>query len=231
MLFIAAIAAGVGIASWVFNTLEVGLPIRNQQAQVRISEPVQARADILDPLEVMVKGAIHTQIPINQQIQVPIRDTMHTMVTFDNEVPIKLQVKVDNQIPLNQVVHVDTKVEVKILGKTVRLPLRGDIPIKTTIPVHFTIPIDQNVRLKFVAPVAANIEQRLNIPLKATIDANVPVHGVLQVPVKSQVNTQLMIAEPLQTVITESNLKIPLKALSLQRHSAASHPEPTGNGQ
>lgn len=230
LLFMVAIAVGAGIAWWMLNYLEIGLPIRNQQAQVRITEPVQAKADIYDPLEVMVKGTIHTQIPINQQIQVPIKDTVHTMVTFDNEVPIKLQVRVDNQIPLDQMVHVDSKVEVKVLGKTVSLPIRGDIPIKTNIPVHFTIPIDQKVRLKFVAPVTANIEQRLNIPLKTTIDARVPVHGVLQVPVKSQLNTQLIIPEPLDTVITRSNLRIPLKALSLHRHDST-QPSHAATGQ
>ena len=77
LLFVAAIAVGAGIGWWILNYLEIGLPIRNQQAQVRITESVQAKADIYDSLEVIVKGSIDTKIPINQQIQVPIKDTMH----------------------------------------------------------------------------------------------------------------------------------------------------------
>lgn len=85
LLFVAAIAVGAGIAWWILNYLEIGLPIRNQQAQVRITEPVQAKADIYDPLEVMVKGSIDTKIPINQQIQVPIKGTMHTQSAGKND--------------------------------------------------------------------------------------------------------------------------------------------------
>lgn len=85
LLFVAAIAVGADIEWWILNYLEIGLPIRNQQAQVHITEPVQAEADIYDSLEVMVKGSIDTKIPINKQIQVPIKDTMYTQSAGKND--------------------------------------------------------------------------------------------------------------------------------------------------
>ncbi len=214
-LFALAVMAGGLLAWWMLNYIAVQLPLKNQQAQVKINEPILAKANVLNPLDVMIQGQLQTQIPIDQQIQVPIKDTIRTQVSFDHEIPIQLAVNIDQQIPLEQVIHLDSKVQVKILGKEMSLPIRGDIPIHATIPVKLTMPINQKIKLKFVAPVDAKINQRLNIPLKATIDAKVPLQGVLQVPVKSQIETQVFLPDTLPVTITKSDIQFPLKDISL----------------
>lgn len=214
-LFAVAILAGVVLAWWLFNTLQVQFPLNNQQAQVKINDPILVQANVLNPLNVAVKGTLKTSIPIDQQIQVPVRDTVKPTVTFDHDVPIKVQIAVNNQIPIDQMVHINSNVQVKVLGKNISLPIQGDVPIKTVIPVNFKIPVDQNIRIRFVAPASATIDQRLNIPLKTTIDAMVAVEGKLEVPVKSQINTQVVLPKVVQATLIDSNIHFPLKAVSL----------------
>lgn len=214
-LFALAVICGGLLAWWLINSFEVQLPLKNQPAHVKINEPILAKAQVLNALDVTVQDQVNAQIPIDQQIQVPIKDTIHTMVMFDHVLPIQLNVNINQKIPVNQTIHVDSKVQVKVLGKDISLPIRGDIPIQATIPVNFKLPIHQNIKLKFVAPVDAKINQQLNIPLKTTINAIVPIQGVLQVPIKSDIETQVFLPDPLAVVLTESNIHFPLKQVSL----------------
>lgn len=216
-IFLVAILVGIIAGWWVFKNFDMSLPIRNQAATVSLPEPMQVRAKVLNDLDVMVKGHLATQIPIDQTIKVPINETLHTVISFDNEVPIKMTVPVNYNLPLDQKIHVDSTVKVRLLGKDISLPIRGDIPIKAQIPININVPIDQKVRLKFVAPADAKLHQTLNVPLKTTIATNFPLQGVMQVPVKSELQAQVIVPQPVSAVITESDFKFPLNQLALQR--------------
>jgi hypothetical protein len=217
IVFMVAIGLGVVAGWWVFKNFDMNLPVRNQPATVTLPEPMQVRAKVLNDLDVMVKGQLSTEIPIDQSIQVPINETLHTVISFDHDVPIKMQVPVSYTLPLDQVIHVDSKVKVTVLGKDISLPIRGDIPIKAQIPINMNVPIDQRVRLKFVAPADAKLQQQLNIPLKTTIATTFPLQGVMQVPVKSELQAQVVVPQPISAVISESDFSFPLSQLALQR--------------
>lgn len=216
-IFIIAILLGIIAGWWVFKNFDMNLPIRNQPATVTLPEPIQVKAKVLNELDVMVKGHLATEIPIDQTIQVPVKDTLHTVISFDNEVPIKMQVPVKYTLPLDQKIHVDSTVKVRLLGRDISLPIRGDIPIKAQIPININVPVNQNIRLKFVAPADARLEQKLNIPLRTMIATNFPLQGVMQVPVKSELQAQVVVPQPVSAVITKSDFRFPLSQLALQR--------------
>lgn len=217
IIFLVAILLGIVAGWWVFKNFDMNLPIRDQPATVSLPEPIQVKAKVLNDLDVMVRGNLATQIPINQTIQVPVNETLHTVISFDNEVPINMQVPVNYTLPLDQKIHVDSTVKVRLLGRDISLPIRGDIPIKAQIPININVPVNQKVWLKFVAPADARLKQNLNIPLKTTIATNFPLQGVLQVPVKSELQAQVIVPEPVSAVITKSDFRFPLSQLALQR--------------
>lgn len=208
--------AGVFAGWWVLSYMQLHLPIRDQDAVITIPDPVQARAKVLSDLEVMVKGDISTKVPLDQVVSVPVQETLNTMIHFDHEVPIKLDVPVKDIIPVDQTITLDTHVKVNVLGKDIKLPLKGTIPIKLQVPINFTVPINQNIRVTFDAPAQAKLKQNIHVPLKTTIDTTIPIHGMMQVPVKSELNAQVVLADPIPAKILQSDLVIPLNNLGLK---------------
>jgi hypothetical protein len=207
--------AGVFAAWWILSYMQLHLPIRDQDAVITIPDPVQARAKVLNALDVQVQGDITTEVPINQVVSIPVEDTLNTLIHFDHDVPIKMDVPVQDTIPVDQNVPVDTHVQVNVLGKQITLPVKGNIPIKMQVPIKFNVPINQQVHLTFDAPAQAKLKQNLQVPLKADINATIPIHGTMQVPVKSDLHAQVFLSDPLPAKIIKSDLQIPLNGLAL----------------
>lgn len=216
-LFVLAVVLGICAASWIFKSTELRLPVRNQAATVRLPAPIQAKARIANDLDILVRGEVQSKVPIDQVVEVPIQDTLHTVITFDHAVPVKMDVPISVNIPLDQTLHVDSTVQVKVMGQHISLPIRGDIPVKAQIPLKLTVPVDQQIHLKFVAPADATLKQTLKVPLKTSIDARIPIQGAMQVPVKSDLEAQVIINHPIPALITHSDLTIPLSQLGLRR--------------
>jgi len=122
---------------------------------------------------------------------------------------------VRERVSVDQVVHVDTQVQVRVLGRDLTLPVRGDVPIKAMIPVNLDIPVDQRVRVRFSTPADVRIDQPLRIPLKAVIDTVVPVHSQLRVPVQSALQANIRVQGPVPAVIEHADLRLPLRDLAL----------------
>lgn len=223
-LFIAAILAGAALG-WLLNDFQLTIQVRQQKAQVHINGPVSAQVEMPRPVSVRMQGKIEAQVPIDQTIAVPVKDTIHTLITIKHSVPIKTNILINQKIPINQTVHVDGKVKVKILGKDIELPVRGDIPIKATIPVHFTIPINQNIPLNFSVPVNSQVDMTLQVPIKSTITTVVPIKTDLQVQLQGSAYAKARVAQPVDINIVKANLHFPLKAISLHHADSAAGKE------
>lgn len=110
---------------------------------------------------------------------------------------------------------------VKILGKEVSLPIRGDVPIHASIPIRFTIPVNQSIKLKFSAPASSQIKQVLYVPLKTTLQAVVPVQANLQVPIDTPLSAQVRVPQPFDIMINKADLHFPLKDISVHPRAAS----------
>lgn len=215
ILAVAAIGGGI-VGYWVFKNVDARLLLTDQPAMVTIPAPLEVTADVLNNLDITLDDTISTKVPIDQVVSIPVDETLHLIAKFDAMVPIKLDVNVQQTISLDQEVYVDAVVEAQVLGDTLQLPIRGNIPIKAEIPINLTIPIDQKVRLKFTAPVAAKLRQNLTVPLKTTIDADIPIHADLSVPVTSAMKARVYFPpEPTRIIIEYADLKLPLRTLQL----------------
>lgn len=215
-LVLLAAMVGGGLAGWwLFRHVDARVLLANQPATVSLPQPMRVRAEVLDALEVMIEGDIAATVPVDQVLTVPVTDTLRVMATMDSDVPIRMTVPIRDSIPVDQVVHVDTQVKVDILGQTLTLPVRGDIPVKTRVPVSLDVPVDQMVRIRFTAPTEVRIKDAVTVPLKADIAAVVPIRSEMKVPLRAPLRADVSVEGPLQAVIVRSDLQLPLRKLAL----------------
>lgn len=215
LVLIGAVIGGVVAGWWVFRNIDARLTLADQPATVIIPQPVTVSADVLNNLEIEINDAITTTVPVNQTILIPIKDTLHVIAKFDNEIPIRMNVPVRDQITIDQVLDVDTVIKAELLGDTHDLPIRGKIPVKAVVPISLNIPVDQIVPIKFEAPADVQIVEPLEVPLQADIAATIPIKSQMSVPVRSALQAEVRIPDPVDIVITDADLKLPLRTLRL----------------
>lgn len=216
-LIIIANLCGVYIAMWVFKHFNINIPLKDQHVAIDLQEPLQVRVKVKDALDVAVNGRVDAQIPINEQLNVALTQTLTPRVYFDSLVPISTMIPVKEVIKVNQNLPIDTKVQVKILGKDVTLPLKGSIPLQLDVPIDIQVPLQQKVHLKFDAPVKTVLKENLNIPLQTQLNANIPIQGKLNVPITSELNASVDVKNTLPVKIAKGELKIPLSSMYLDR--------------
>lgn len=214
---ILATLCGLLLAIWVFKHFNIYIPLEDQSVSIDLQEPLQAKVQIHDALDVDVTGRVNALIPIKENLNVPLTQTLTPRVYFDSQVPIKTTIPVRETLIVNQDMPVDTKVKVKVLGKDITLPLKGVIPIKLNVPIHMDVPLEQNIHLKFNAPVKAVLKENLHIPLDTTLKTNIPIQGHLNVPIKTALNATVDVQNTLPVKIKKGDLVIPLNRLQLKR--------------
>lgn len=217
IIIVSAAAGGALVALWVFRNVDARLLLVDQPARVRVVDPINVRAAVLDNLEIALDQTISTTVPVNQMVTIPIEDTLDMEVAFDGEVPIAMEVRVSDEIVIDQTLNVDTVIEAKVLGDWHDLPIRGEIPVKATVPVDLLIPVDERVRLNFTAPVKARILDPLRVPLRTEIDADIPIKSRMSVPVLSDMEARVNFPpDAMDMIIDYADLRLPLRTLSLE---------------
>lgn len=214
-LLLVAIAVGIGLGWWAWRHLSAELLLRNQQARVVVPNPMDVNIDILDNLDILLDTQLHTSVPIDQTLTLPIHDTLNVSVKFDHDVPIKMTVPIHDTIHLDQVVPVDGEVKARFLGVWISLPIKGKLPLKADIPVNLEVPVDQQVHLAFTAPAKVRLLQDLKVPLKTRITTTIPIHAALSVPVRSTLRARARILKPTSAMIASMNLKLPIDGIGL----------------
>jgi hypothetical protein len=221
VLLVLALAIGAGAAAaWlVISRVDITLALRDQPLTAIIPQQLEARARVSDNLSLQLAETIRTTVPVDQRVDIPIDDTLNIVAIFKGEIPLKMNVRLRDRIPLQQVIDLNTTVEAYLpeLGSTLKIPLRGRIPIDTMVPVDLVIPVDQSVYLDFTTPVTARITQNLNVPLRASIQAEVPIDATFKVPVLNEVEAVInMPTGPSKAVIEHGDLVLPLRTLRLR---------------
>lgn len=196
----------------------VQLPVRNQDMNIVIKDPLGMHVEVLKPVEVDIADTVRARVPVNQTLQLPVTETLNVVTSFDSPVRIRMDVPVRHQLRLDQKIPVNTVVETEFLGVRQRLPIRGVIPVKANVPIDMIIPIDQDVPLKFDAPMAIRIDQTLNVPLQTEFEADIPIRGRLQMPVIGPLDTRVVIdPTPMLIEVHSADIDLPMDALRLVR--------------
>lgn len=216
-ILVGAAIGGALVGYWVFKNVDARLLLSNQPAKITIDEALKVNARALDNLNIRLDDTIHTRVPVDQIITVPVKEQLNVIADFDGSVPIRMNVAVRDKIVLDQVLDLNAVIDAEILGDKIKLPIRGKVPVKAIVPVTLDIPVDQMVRLKFTAPVGVRVQQALTVPLKTVIEADIPIQADLSVPVKSDIPAEATLRPgPLSATIVEADLRLPLRTLRLE---------------
>ena len=95
------------------------------------------------------------------------------------------------------------------------MPLKGEIPVRMTVPLDLKVPVDQDVLLQFDAEVETRFLERVRLPIDQIIQSKIQVAGQVSVPLQEDLDTTVKVSEPMDVVITEGELDLPLNTLSL----------------
>ncbi|MEN8390089.1 MFS transporter [Acinetobacter indicus] len=215
ILMVLAAMVGVAIALWIFRHFQIYIPLENQQVNIDLQEALQAEVKIHDALDVNVSGRVNAVIPIQENLDIPLTQTLNPQVYFDTHVPIRTTIPVRETLKINQPLAVDTQVKVRLMGKDISLPLKGTIPIALDVPIHMDVPLAQKIHLKFNAPVKTVLKENLNIPLKTTLNTLIPVQGHLNVPIQTALKASVDVKNTLPIKIEQGELNIPLNSIRL----------------
>lgn len=184
------VGAGIGVVLagvYVYHNVKAKLLITDTPTAVTVVEPFKVGATILNQLEIVLDDTVHTRVPVDTTLSVPVTEPLNLLVTFDAMVPIKTTVTLNETITIDQKVAIDTILQASLVGDTFDLALSGKFPVKAEVPVKLLIPINQIVRLQFTAPIKATLKQNLKVPLDAVIEADVPLRTRMSVPINNTV--------------------------------------------
>ena len=215
IILLVAILVGAYAAYWIWKNLGAELLLRDQRASVVVPEPMMLDIDVLDNLDIFIDTHIETVVPVNQTLTLPIEDTLNVMVTFDNVVPIKMNVPLDDVIELDQIIPIEGTVRARVLGKWIPIPIKGDLPVKASVPIQLNVPVDEMVDLQFTAPAKVDFLDDLTVPLRTDISTTIPLKSAMSVPVRSRLRAEATILEPAEALLAEMDLRLPLHEIGL----------------
>lgn len=209
-LLLVTFTLAVVLAGWVWRHLGAELALRDQMAQVAITQALPIDVQLQDGLELLVDGEVETTVPVNQVIRVPLQETLDVNVDFDGAVDVNLDVPFQTMVRVDEMMPLEAVLDVKIMGVWTKLPIRGVLPIRLNVPVNTVVPVRQSLPLRFTQPARVALDQDISVPLNTRIKTSVPLHSVLQVPEPPPIKALATVLEPAETTLTRLDLALPM---------------------
>tara|TARA_B100000676_G_C18075491_1_gene847351 strand:- start:2021 stop:2785 length:765 start_codon:yes stop_codon:yes gene_type:complete len=198
------------LAGWVWRHLGAELALRDQIAQVAITQALPIDVQLQEGLELLVDGTVDTTVPVKQVLTVPLQETLDVSVDFDGAVDVNLDVPFQTMVKVDEMMPLEAVLDVKIMGVWTKLPIRGVLPIRLNVPVNTVVPVRQSLPLSFTKPVQVALDQQISVPLDTRIRTSVPLHSVLQVPQPPPIKALATVLEPAETTLTRLDLALPM---------------------
>lgn len=214
-LLLVTFALTVVLAGWVWRHLGAELALRDQIAQVAITQALPIDVQLQEGLELLVDGNVETSVPVNQVVKVPLQETLDVTVDFDGAVDVNLDVPFQTMVRVDEMMPLEAVLDVKIMGVWTKLPIRGVLPIRLNVPVNTVVPVRQSLPLAFSQPARVALDQTLSVPLNTHINTTVPLHSVLSVPEPPPFKALATVLEPAETTLTRLDLALPMNDLGL----------------
>ena len=201
----------VVLAGWVWRHLGAELALRDQIAQVAITQALPIDVQLQQGLELRVDGRVDTSVPVNQVVRVPLRENLDVTVDFDGAVDVDLDVPFQTMVRVDEMMPLEAVLDVKIMGVWTKLPIRGVLPIRLNVPVNTVVPVRQSLPLRFSQPARVALDQTLSVPLNTHINTTVPLDSVLMTVAEPPPFKALAtVLEPAETTLTRLDLALPM---------------------
>jgi hypothetical protein len=217
-------------AWWAWHHLAAQVVLTEQTADIRLPGSLQVQARVERHMQVKVDQVIPVTVPIQQTLNLPIRESLPVQITLDTMVPVSVDVPVKQILKLDQVVRVDTQVRTKVLGFPMTLPIQGDVPIRAEVPIELTIPIRHQLPVALLTTATVQLEAPLKADIDTVVRAQVPFKQQLSLPVSAPVDAVLRFTDQhVQAGLNLMTLLVPFDAVTLLPRAprSATTPAPT----
>ncbi len=216
VLLVLMCASAAAVAWWAWRHLAARVVLTEQQADIRLPQALQVRAKVSQSLQIQVDQVLPVRVPIHQDVSIPLLDAIPVRVSIDTTLPLNLDVPVRHTLHVDQVMDVDTKVQTRILGFNVTLPVKGKVPIKADVPIDLVIPVRQRLPVALVAPAMVRLIEPLRTRIDTVIEAKVPIHEALSLPLTAPVDALLTFPQQhVQAGLNLMDLTVPFQAVTL----------------
>lgn len=218
IVVLAAACGGALTAFWVYQNYGLQLRIADQPAKITLPSPLPATVQMRQPLNITVDETLTARVPVQHDLDIPIKAELETIVAFNTQTPLKLDVKVKEKIVIDQTLLLDTIIRAKVMGVNMDIPIKGTVPIKTTLPLDLTLPINQPVDLRFTTPVTVSVDENITVPLSASVEANIPLRTNVSIPAQQTLRANVNLPTAAMDIrLNQVDLNIPLHSIQLKQ--------------
>gem|GEM_PF-6194625 len=149
------------------------LPLK---ARFKHDFPIQLDTQI--PIRVPVSEVL--RIPINETFEVPIEKEIS--VRLDQPIHVRDTIRVRAQVPL------DTVVETKVMGVTMRVPVKGTIPLDFNLPLDQMLSVQGNVKVDLAETLPIHIRHEVTAPIDFVVKGSIPLDQEIRVPIDTELD-------------------------------------------
>ena len=168
-----------------FLTIKVRLEKQQIKANLAGSFPVETEID--QQLSIPIKDTISVHFPFNQEFSIPFNKTLNVPVELNTTIPVSMTVPFHSDIPVDTEIFLDTEIRTSVLGIPFTVPIKGYVPVHTTIPVSQKVEVKEDFHLKLRSPVKVDINDTFRIPINTLISADVPLDTKIHLPFKERI--------------------------------------------
>lgn len=164
---------------------------------VEIKEPFPVKAGMEHTFSVPLKTDIPVRFPVKSVLNVPIVETFQIPldkpfeVQLESPLRIRQNVRVRSQLPLN------TTIETKIMGVTMHIPVKGEVPIDITFPLAMDLALDEGLRLHMTEPLPVSINKNVQAPVDFMVEGVLPLDESLEVPIQADMDLMIRMQKKL----------------------------------
>ena len=172
------------ILSWIPDTRIAFL----LHADVTVEGPVSAAVQVDTSLNVPFKKDVAVSLPLHKSLDVPVKGRFHIPLTEPVKCRLDKPVRIREKIPFRGTLPVDTRVQTRILGIPIEIPVKGNVPVDMAFPIDQEVHLNDAVMVRVPDPVDVNVNQNITLPVDLTVNTVIPINEVLTVPIKATVD-------------------------------------------
>jgi len=172
-------------------------------ASVDSSLPVLVSVD--HTFHIPIKNEFDYAVPVKTVVKLPVNQKFN--ITFDKplDIPLDHVFHVDEKINVKAEFPFETKVNIKILGVSTEVPVKGVIPLNMVIPLKHDFHIKDTLAIKPQEALPFPVNSVFDVPLDFVLKGKVPIEGMISVPIKDKFDADVMLKDKLPVTLQFSS--------------------------
>lgn len=218
--FLLLVGVGAAFGYWAYLRLVVGFTLSEQKVTLLLLDSLDVGAKVKRPLSIGMNGLIRANVPLNNDLVIPLRGTYAIDVNLKAKVPVEFEIVYQGFIPVSSVASIVAVTDFNFQSvKNLRnLTFAARLPMRMHLPVTLKVPVRQTIDFEYHGPMTVHLNQDLHTHIVAAVPATLRVNQTISTPVLGSVQLRVQLPKnPLKLIINHADLRLGLNSLRLQR--------------